>query len=85
MSDDPLDPELLVMLACPETHQSVQPASAEVLAALNARIDAGELQNRGGDKVDEVISAGLVREDGRFFYPVRDGIPILLKDEAIAL
>ena len=33
----------------------------------------------------EQIEAGLVREDGRILYPVRDDIPVMLIDEAIPL
>ena len=29
--------------------------------------------------------AALVREDGRVAYPVRDGIPVLIAEEGIAL
>lgn len=31
------------------------------------------------------LTAGLIREDGRVFYPVRNGIPLLLPGEAILL
>ena len=31
------------------------------------------------------LSEGLVREDGKILYPVDDGIPVMLIDEAIAL
>jgi uncharacterized protein YbaR (Trm112 family) len=33
----------------------------------------------------EPVKAGLVRDDGRLFYPVIDDIPVMLKDEAIVI
>jgi len=33
----------------------------------------------------ERIDAGLVRADGKFLYPIRHDIPIMLVDEAIPL
>jgi len=83
--DDVLDKELLEILACPETKEPVALASDELVARLNARIDKGELVNRGGEKVAERIEAALVRHDGKVAYPVRDGIPIMLVEEGIAL
>ena len=43
------------------------------------------LRNRTGQPVTENIEGGLVREDGKFLYPVRNSIPVMLIDEAIPL
>jgi len=77
--------ELLEILVCPETKQPIAVASPDVLARVNAEIDAGRLRNRGGEAVKTRISEGLVREDGRILYLVDDGIPVMLIDESIEL
>ena len=84
-ADTTLDPELLEILACPESKEPVNLAPANALSELNERIRAGGVLNRGGNSVSEEVQAGLVREDGKWLYPVRDGIPIMLVDEAIEL
>ncbi len=78
-----VDPALLEILVCPETRQPVRPADEGLLARLNESISAGEVTNRGGDAVEESVDEGLVREDGKVLYPVREDIPIMLIDEAI--
>ena len=80
-----VDPELLEILVCPETHQPVRSAGAEVLERLNGAIRSGGVTNRHGDAVSEPIDEGLIREDDKVLYPVRDDIPIMLIDEAIEL
>ncbi|MBJ18733.1 MAG: hypothetical protein GY910_17615 [bacterium] len=81
----PVDNELLDILVCPETQQPVALASADVLGSLNREIDAGRLRNRGGDVVEQPISEGLLREDGRILYIIDDSIPIMLIDQSIEL
>ena len=78
-----IDQELLEILACPEDKTPVHMASAEELDRVNAAIRSGGATNRGGEAVTEELEAGLVREDGRFIYPIREEIPIMLIDEAI--
>ncbi len=80
-----IDPELLPILCCPETHQPLAEAAPEVVARLNQQIAAGQTRNRAGTLVAEPIDGGLVRADGKYLYPVRQAIPILLIDEALPL
>ena len=79
-----IDPSLLELLACPETHQPLRVADGDLLARVNARIEAGDCKNVGGEAVERALEAGLVREDGRIVYAVRDDIPVLLIDEGIS-
>ena len=80
-----IDSELLKILCCPETQQALQPAEPALVERLNQQIAAGVSKNRGGRRVLERIDAGLVRADGRFLYPIRHDLPLMLVDEAIPL
>ncbi len=76
---------LLDILCCPETHQPLRRAEAELLANLNQQVGAGTLKNRSGKPVTAPLDSGLIREDGKFLYPVRNDIPVMLVGEAIPL
>ena len=78
-----VDKELLGILCCPETKQDVTLVEGDVIKKINAKIKQGSLKNRGGEIVKEEIGAGLVREDKKYLYPIREDIPIMLIDEAI--
>ncbi len=82
---EPIAPELLEILVCPESHQPVRPVPAEIVKRLAALQAEGRLKNRVGQPVTDALQAALVREDGRYAYPVTDGIPVMLIDEALPL
>ena len=80
-----IDPDLVSLLCCPESHQDLRRAEAALLDQLNHQIATGSLKNRGGKVVGEKLDEGLVRADGKWLYPVRQDIPVMLLNEAIPL
>ena len=78
-------PELLKILCCPETHQKIGLADAALVQRVNEQIAQGKALNRAGKPVTEKLEEGLVREDGKLIYPVRQGVPVMLIDEGIVL
>lgn len=76
---------LLEILACPETKQKVVLLDEARVAKINQSISAGLLLNRSQKKVDQNIDGALVRADGKFCYPIRNDIPVMLIDESIEL
>jgi uncharacterized protein YbaR (Trm112 family) len=78
-------PQFAEILRCPETRQKLSVAPAELLQWMRDEQAAGRLFYKSGKYVTDPVTAGLVREDGRMFYPVINDIPVMLKDEAILL
>jgi len=78
-----VDPKLLDILCCPETKQDVHLVEEKIVRKINEAIKAGSVKNRGGDAVKDSIDAGLLREDKKYLYPIRQDIPIMLIDEGI--
>ena len=79
------DRALLDILCCPETRGKLGMADEGLLSKLNGAISAGSVKNVGGEKVTEPLAEALVTADKKRVYPVREGIPVLLADEAIML
>ena len=80
-----IENELLAILCCPETKQEVSLLDSQTVDHLNAEIEKGALQNKGGHPVKEKLEGGLIRKDRRVVYPIRDQIPIMLIEEGIVL
>jgi uncharacterized protein YbaR (Trm112 family) len=67
-----MDASLLEILCCPVSRQPLRVADTETL-------------RRAAERTSIPPSEGLLREDGRVLYPVKDGIPLLVPEEGIAL
>jgi uncharacterized protein YbaR (Trm112 family) len=80
-----LDPQLLALLVCPETHQDVTLAPEGEIARLNEAIRAGRVLTVAGKKVEEPVEGALIRVDRAVAYPIRDGIPVMLVPEGMAI
>lgn len=79
------DSKLLDILCCPETRGKLLVADSALLDSLNRAVSAGTLKNVAGEKISETLTEVLVNEKGSRAYIVREGIPVLLVDEAIRL
>jgi uncharacterized protein YbaR (Trm112 family) len=80
-----LRPEVLTTLCCPEDRSALSSASESLITEINTLVRRGQLRNRAGQVVERRIDAGLVRAAGDMIYPVIEGIPVLVRDEAIPL
>jgi uncharacterized protein YbaR (Trm112 family) len=80
-----VDAELVAILVCPENKTPVRLVDDATIEKINAAISAGSLKYRNGEAVTEAIEGGLLREDGRYLYAIREDIPVMLIDEAIPM
>ena len=79
------DKELPASLVCPTDHTPLRLADDPLIVRINRAIAAGRVKNQAGRLVEHSVDGGLLRADNTILYPILDGIPLLLPDEAIRL
>ena len=80
-----IDKDLLAILCCPDTKQDVSLADEALIAKLNEAVSRGQLKNKASKPVTEPLDGGLIRNDRKMLYPIRDDIPVMLIEEGIPL
>jgi uncharacterized protein YbaR (Trm112 family) len=80
-----LTPELLQLLADPETHEPLALADEGQLTRLRAAIQAGSAKRRGGQPASGDFEGALLSQGQRVAYLIAGGIPNLLIDERLEL
>jgi uncharacterized protein YbaR (Trm112 family) len=80
-----LRPEVLAILCCPEDRSALTLASDSLIMEINTAIRRGRLQNRAGRFLEQLLDGGLTLASGDATYPIVEGIPVLVRDEAIPL
>lgn len=73
------------MLRCPVTKSELTEATESELNFINEGIQSGKVLNHLGQSVENKIEAGLINESKSLLLPIRNGIVILVVDQAIRL
>ena len=74
----------LDVLVCPQSKEKLIEATPEAIEKLNTQIQSGSLQNKAGETITTPFEAGLLSDaTPPVFYPIENGIPILLIDQGI--
>ena len=77
--------EIIDILVCPATHQSLRMASKSEMAKIQKRYQESGLTRADRQPVEEMPDSLLIREDEKVAYLVIDQIPNLMVNEGILL
>lgn len=80
-----LSDKLIQHLRCLESGSELELLDQRDLQNLNAAIEAGEIFNRLGQRIEHTLDEGLVNKDRSVVYAVYNQIPQLILDESISL
>ena len=77
--------ELLSIICCPITKQSLSFVAREKLNEINKAISKGQIKTNEGNILNENIIDALITDNGMIIYPIKDDIPVLLENKSIHL
>ncbi|TWU54447.1 hypothetical protein Poly51_31660 [Rubripirellula tenax] len=80
-----LDQKLISLLRCPIDGTPLKEADSSIIDRVNQAIAAGSLRDRHDQKISRPVDGGLANQSQTRIYPIREGIPSLVADEAIDL
>lgn len=81
----PLAPDLIALLADPETHEGLTLATDSQLSSLRAAVADGKARRRDGKPPSASFEGALLSQGGRVAYLIDGDIPNLLVDERLEL
>ncbi|MBV8820589.1 MAG: hypothetical protein JO022_19675 [Acidobacteriaceae bacterium] len=84
-ADEGVDAGLIAILRCPITGGRLRPATPQELASVQEAAASGRLESPVHGIMILPFERCLVCESGKICYPIRDGLPFLLREEAFYL
>ena len=79
-----LDQSLIMSLRCPQTGQTLRTITADELLSINGALVLNNLNSDNSESPkSKPFSEGLATQDGRWAYPIEDGIAVLMSDRAL--
>ena len=77
--------KLLEILCCPLTNAELSKVSGTKLAIVNKAIKDKSIVSRDNSIISNPLKEALITKDGKYLYPIENGIPVLLEDRSILL